>query len=455
MNVQAVRGLFAYHMAAGHRAAAAMVCSVAAVVLAATPFVGQCVTVDVTKVQQRYPWNGLVDIDYTIGLAQGESALDPTEYGVRISVVNRGVTPVVTNVAHFFRQGELPVTNGAHRVTWDANAEGVNYKSQDVKVFAEIVHHAERYMEIDVSGGPDATVYPVTYLHGAPTGGFTNSTYRYNKIALRLIPSGVFVMGSPSTELGRTADREVQHPVAITKPFYIGVFEVTQKQYANVMKSNPSHYRDDDGRPVESLNYNTIRGTANTTTHLYDWPWTNGVDEVSFMGKLRAKCKEWGGEAYDKDVDGLFDLPTEAQWEYACRAGTTTPFNDGKPCATAGDLDTSLKELGRYSGDKSDGKGGFTSGTTVVGSYNPNAWGLYDMHGNVGEWCLDWFRQDVQNIANPSVDPVGADTGSTRVIRNGCYNYGAKNQRSAARDYPRAPSYCDADYGFRLSMTLP
>ena len=129
MKTQAVKGLFA---------------AAAAVVLAATPLVGRSVTIDVTKMQQRYPWNGLVDIDYTITRGEGESELEPLKHSVKISVVNCAVEPAVTNVAHAFRQGALPVSDGAHRVTWDANAEGVNFKSQDVKVFAEIVSYAEK-----------------------------------------------------------------------------------------------------------------------------------------------------------------------------------------------------------------------------------------------------------------------------------------------------------------------
>ena len=444
MKTPAVKGLLA---------------AAAAVVLAATPLVSQCVTVDVTKFQQRYPWNGLVDIDYTITRADGESELDPAKHSVEITVVNCGVTPAVTNVAHVFRQGALPVSDGAHRVTWDANAEGINFNSQNVKVFAEIVHYAEKYMVIDVSEGPNATEYPVTYYNGAPEGGFTNNTYRGDKIALRLIPPGSFVMGSPTAEPGRadTAAREVQHAVAITNPFYIGVFEITQKQYQNVMNANPSQYKDTDGfRPVEKVTYNNIRGTAEpNNNHKYDWPHNSDVDmQNSFMGKLRAKCKEQNLSGEWEHVSGLFDLPTDAQWEYACRAGTTTPFNNGKPCATAGDLDTQLAKLGRYSGDASDNKGGFTTAHTVVGCYAPNAWGLYDMHGNVCEWCLDWYQEDVQNIENSSVDPVGAASGSLRAKRSGSWTDAARNCRSACRynDVPSTANYYD---GFRLSMTLP
>ena len=431
MKIPAVKGLFA---------------AVAAVVLAATPLTGRSVTVDVTKFQQRYPWNGLVDIDYKITLTGGETALDPAKYSVEISVVNCGVTPSVTNVAHVFRQGILPVSDGTHRVTWDANAEGITFKSQNVKVFAEIVHYAEKYMVIDVSAGPgDDAVYPVTYLHGTPGGGFDKDEYKGSKIALRLIPPGSFVMGSPTTEPTHdiTAAREVQHAVAITKPFYIGVFQITQKQYKNVMNADPSAAKG-DYHPVEQVKYTDIRGTTDGAK----WPQTNSVDATSFMGKLRAKCKEWDADQNDwvKDVAGLFDLPTDAQWEYACRAGTTTPFNNGEPCANDGDLDTQLKKLGAYKGNMNK--------HVEVGTYASNAWGLYDMHGNVWEWCLDWYQEDVQNIEKPSVDPVGAAAGSLRVLRGGGWLNDARDCRSAYRGNA-APTAAYNYFGIRLSRTLP
>ena len=426
--------------------------SVTAAALALAALASGGVTVDITKVQQRYPWNGLVDIDYKITRTGDEPALEPAKHSVEISVVNCDVTPVVTNVAHVFRQGALPVSDGAHRVTWDANAEGVNFKSQNVKVFAEVVHYAEKYMVIDVSGGPTATVYPVTYLHGAPEGGFNTTEYKGNKIVLRLIPPGSYVMGSPTTEPGRTTDtaaREVQHAVAITKPFYLGVFEITQKQYLNVMGSNPSQNTGDD-RPVESVSYNAIRGVENTETHLYDWPHNQDVDmQNSFVGKLRSKCKEWNGETYAKDVDGLFDLPTDAQWEYACRAGTTTPFNNGVVCENDSALETQLNDLGRYTKN-----GGSTTQHAVVGTYAANAWGLYDMHGNVWELCRDWFQANVQDLANPSVDPVGASAGTARVARGGSWYYAVWGCRSAYRN-SYAPSNVSFNVGFRLSRTLP
>ena len=429
MKTPAVKGLFA---------------AVAAVVLAATPLVGRSVTIEVSKVQQRYPWNGLVDIDYTIERDQGESVLDPAKHSVEISVVNCEETPAVTNVARVFRQGALPVSDGTHRVTWDANAQGVNFKSQNVKVFAEVVHYAEKYMVIDVHEGPTVDVYPVTYLHGAPTGGFTTEEYKGDKIVLRLIPPGSFVMGSPTTEPGRaeTAAREVQHAVAITKPFYIGVFQITQKQYKNVMDDVPPQQPlTGDYLPVLKVTYDAIRGAANPSSHAYDWPWTNGVDKTSFMGKLRDKCKEWDGEGYIP-VAGLFDLPTDAQWEYACRAGKTSAYNNG------GDAESDLQSIGRY---KNNG-----NQPAVVGTYEPNAWWLYDMHGNAWEWCLDWYREDVQNVDKSSVDPVGPGTSGNgaRVLHGGGWAEEPKYCRSAIRA-DGTPTTAGVTYGFRLSRTLP
>lgn len=139
------------------------------------------------------------------------------------------------------------------------------------------------------------------------------------------------------------------------------------------------------------------------------------VDAISVIGILRAKT-------------GLttLDLPTEAQWKYACRAGTTSDYNNGG--ATEADLAT----LGRYSGNQNDGRGGFSGGMTTVGSYAPNRWGLYDLHGNVYEWCLEWYTQ-----------------GYYRVLRGGCYSRVADFCRSGER-YGRNPSYGHDIYGFRL-----
>ena len=288
------------------------------------------------------------------------------------------------------------------------------------------------YCVIDLSAGPNARTYPVSYLDAEPKGGWTDE-YKTTKLVLRRIEPGKFMM------VGK-------YEVTLTKPFYCGVFEVTQKQYELVTGTNPSFYRG-DMRPVEMVPWNVFRGNSAT----YNWPSSVNVDPSTFIGKIQVRT-------------GLnFDLPTEAQWEYACRAGTTSKFNNG--C----DSESDLKKLGRFmlnqkersfnddnesfAKHEPDGKGGYSGGHTVVGSYMPNAWGLYDMHGNVWEWCLDWRdRRDKGLILSSGVtDPVGPSSGAFRVMRGGCWDSRAAACTSFTRNHAN-PVWVRHVVGFRLVM---
>ena len=405
----------------------------------------------INQVQQRYPWNGLVDIDYTI--TRDPDSVPSADDNLEVMMIDRSVTPAVTNRAIRFLQAPLPMTAGQHRITWDANGDGVTNYTDRAAFVMKIAHYAPAYMVIDVSGGANAETYPVEFLNGEPVGGFHTEEYTGDKIVLRRIHPGSYMAGSPSlpAEANRTAANEVQHRVAISKPFYIGLFEVTQQQYLNVVGgTNPSQYKGDDWqyRPVEKVSWNTIRGTGN-------WPNSTNVLATSFMGKLCAKCRSLdpGTRQYTKPVAG-FDLPTEFQWEYACRAGTTGAFNTTNAYnnANSSQQEAQLKKLGRYSNNKTDGRGP-SDAHTIVGSYEPNQWGLYDMHGNVFELCLDWFRADVQMLAQ-EVDPVGAASGSSRVARGGSCSIAVGYCRSAFRS-SYLPSNANDFIGFRLSRTLP
>ena len=298
------------------------------------------------------------------------------------------------------------------------------------------------YMVVDISGGPTASSYPISYLNAVPAGGWTDE-YKTTKLVLRRIPAGTFTMGSPENELGRDSD-EPQHEVTLTKDFYIGVFEVTQKQWERVMGDwrgyfTNASYR--ETRPVERVSYYEIRENPANSAISPNWPQSAQVHADSFMGRLRAKT----GQA--------FDLPTEAQWEYACRAGTTSALNSGKSLTTTSNC-PNMDVVGRYwyNGGSGYSSGGDTSvGTAKVGSYQENAWGLYDMHGNVWEWCLDWY----EGAPAGALDPPGAASGSYRVRRGGGWcSSGARGCRSADRGGP-APGARSGDLGFRLSRTLP
>ena len=299
------------------------------------------------------------------------------------------------------------------------------------------VSSANVYIIVDVSSGNTATSYPVTVanLSNVDLTGAGNSQYKTNKIVLRYIPAGTFTMGSPGDEVGRDATREAQHSVTLTQGFYIGVFEVTQQQFLNVVAGYPAGQSyTNSGRPLNTISYADIRGSG------FDWPSSgNAVFAGNFMGLLRSKA-------------GLsFDLPTEAQWEYACRAGTTGALNSGSAnvLTTGADVnDSNLQTLGWYDYNANTGAGaGGVTGTREVGAKLPNSWGLFDMHGNVWEWCLDWLYDG--NLS-PATDPVGPSSGLYHVRRGGGWSDQARYCRSAYRTSYVGPR--GNNVGFRLAL---
>ncbi len=374
------------------------------------------VGVSVDKIVQRYPWNGLVDIDYTV--TSDDSEADVYVYPQGLDHDRK--LPLLMRT--FTGDGATsPVKPGKHRITWNALKDQPNFHSSNFTVTMSVCRGVAPYLVVDISGGATATNYPVRYSACAPS--ISDDSCRTTNLWLRLIPPGTFMMGSPEGEVGRHYNEngdefgnETYHQVTITKPFYIGIFEVTQAQYDNIMGQNSSWRRDYD-RPVENVSFNTIRGSLIGS----DWPNTHQVDNTSFMGVLRSRT-------------GLtFDLPTEAMWEYACRAGTTSALNNGRDLNSTV-YDDAMNEVGRYNGNSAAGAGGYPDLHTRVGLYKPNAWGLYDMHGNVCEYCLDWFAKAMGSEA--MVDPVGPASGTWRITRGGCsFNAigNAQNCRSAAR----------------------
>ena len=215
-----------------------------------------------------------------------------------------------------------------------------------------------------------------------------------------------------------------EYDVTLTKPFYIGVFEVTQRQYELVVGKNPAKHKGGT-RPVEQVSWDMVRGDSKK----FNWPDSCEVEPSSFIGRIRSRT-------------GIvsFDLPTEAQWEYACRAGTTSNYNNG------GDSDGDLKLFGRYHDNQTDGKGGYSQ-TTTVGSYLPNAWGLYDMYGNVSEWCLDRSGR----LSNGGTDPVGPSTGAKRLRRGGSW---ITYRRDLGLRRGGPSNFSMHALGFRLARTL-
>jgi formylglycine-generating enzyme required for sulfatase activity len=236
---------------------------------------------------------------------------------------------------------------------------------------------------------------------------------------LVLVPAGEFLMGSPDSDKAASADEKPPHRVRITRPFYLGMYEVTQGQYRAVTGENPSGFKGSDDLPVESISWNDAIAFCNTLSL------REGLTPYYHAGAGTVS----GGEGYR--------LPTEAEWEYACRAGSTTRYSFGDNAARLG-------EYGWF--DRNSG-----SQTQPVGQKGPNAFGLHDMHGNVWEWCWDPYDENY-NGQSPGADPPGPSQAAFRVIRGGSWINNAPHVRSAFR-HSGAPGYRDIDVGFRLART--
>ncbi len=234
-----------------------------------------------------------------------------------------------------------------------------------------------------------------------------------NSIGMKLVlvPKGTFMMGSPEIEEGHQKD-ENQHEVTISKDYYLGVHEVTQAQYEKVMDRNPSHFQ------------GAIVGNETADLPVENVSWD---DTVEF-------CKKLSDLPEEKKTGREYRLPTEAEWEYACRAGSKTAYSFD-------DEEGLLPEYGWFKRNSSQR-------THTVGLLEPNAWGLYDMHGNVWEWCSDRHGEYPKGAVS---DPVGPLEGSDRVLRGGCWLFVAAGCRSADRLW-RDPSYRDRLIGFRLAL---
>ena len=379
------------------------------------------------EAHQRYPWNGKVDIDFTI-----DSAVEGSNFAVRVEAKDTvGKTNITLKTVKYKDRVALSslekLPAGRHRVTWDADQDVPDalIPSLTFSVSAWTVNEAipgnGLYMVIDLSAGTTeegtGTRFPISYLTAVPKGGWTDE-YKTTKLVLRRVPAG-------KDPLGR---------YELTQDFYVGVFEVTEAQWCCVVGG-----QDFTNTLPKTAEYIDIRGSKEGRK----WPSSAKVDTDSFLGKLRI-------------MTGLpnLDLPTEAQWEYACRAGTTTTYNVGGAVSDY-ILTNAVGWCRENSGDVRH----------VVGEKVPNAWGLYDMHGNLSELCLDIYSRDYSERLkgrDPKGAPLSPPDGSyfTRTCRGGDYhsayvymgvNYlwpGTGTSSSDSGGYPYLR-------GFRLFLTLP
>jgi formylglycine-generating enzyme required for sulfatase activity len=399
--------------------------------------------------KQRWPWSRLVDIDYVVTAEHGSR--------VDVSLIAKDGATTLTLPTGSLTGDLYGVGPGFKRIVWDPTQTGYTNNLLLTQFNVTLTPIAPPlYMIIDLTmsaGAPGQIEYvteealtndqwgawvrdPVTnrgtVVQSVVWTGVTNwPNSKTDKLVLRRVPGGSYQLGDTQTGTPN---------VTLTKDMYVGVFEVTQKQWNHVMGTTGGT----DTQAKHSVSCDEIRGvwTNALGQSIYNWP-TNGnaTASDSFMGKLRTKT-------------GIadFDLPTEAQWEYLCRAKTTTVFNDGAAGAyytgvvdrNNGNTNDFLNALGWYTFSPKP------AAAQPVGGKLPNAWGLYDTHGNVWEWCLDWHAAS----ADLGTDPDGAGSGSKRVRRGGSWDNLASDCRSAFRGN-NLPSDKGSNRGFRLVRTLP
>ena len=335
--------------------------------------------------------------------------------------------------------------DGVKMVGWRNMTNGKLYDDQllvfdlaaageTVALTAEWDPQAKTYMIIDVSGGTDAHSYPVSYRATVPEGGWSDE-YKTDRMVLRKIEPGTFEKGMRCSDHPNAGSTWVTR-TTISEPYYIGVFEVTQRQWELVMGTRPSCFSNETyyaARPVEQVKDSLILGT-----------------DGSFVNRLKTKTGMRG-----------FGLPSEDEWEYACRAGTTTALNNGKNILSDGIVDEGANEVARYYGDaagdeyrsmssvnRSHSNCTDKSGTATVGSYQPNTWGLYDMHGNVYEYCRDKFTWDQGGAGTAS----GESTSKSYFIRRGgSWTHDTLELCSGGSPYMREnPRHYDKFTGFRI-----
>ena len=385
---------------------------------------------EVSNVVMTQDANRNVVVTYDLA---GEDAI------VTLSVETNGVPLAEGEVANLSGDVNKVIAVGTgKRIVWEATRSWPNHKVDNARarVTAWSKSAPPRYVVFDMTRGMAATEanpWPMTFYTSAETvpGGITNRRYKTTHLILRRVdPTDDlgFVMGSHSSEEGYDSTLEMRHNVRITKPYYLGVYEFTEGQ-RNLL--NGDAISTGSAYPATGISWQLLHGNCVLT-----WPYNASEDTANeTQAKFLINLRNYSGGF-------LFDLPTDAQWEYACRAGTTGAFNDGTEFPESTERDSRLDGLGLYKGNLGD-----RTGPAEVGSFKPNAWGFYDMHGNVREWVFD--RRGPMTNAD-AVDPYesnGTQGAWERVVRGGSWGDEAQYCRSGSRTLAIYIDYSEAANG--------
>lgn len=429
-------------------------------------------TVSRVLVRQQWPWHAKVHVDYRLLNDAGENievtvavtngtreivlpsrALTGPRMGALVSGDYRlTIDPTKIDFAGADRLNDFKVTLSVKAAPADADLalyriyDLISRKRTDVTK-ASLLNGEWGDVETTYDFAKGGSFNPSEVV--VWTGVTNNPAYKTNCLVMRYVPAGSFNM-LPNTDGGNIS-------VRLTKPYYIGVFEMTYAQCQLIKADRAKMYftnaTDIAMRPMDGCTFVNIRGSTGV-----NWPNANDMGASTYIGAIRTLTG-----------DSTFDLPTEARWEYAARAGATTRWNNGSDSTASGlgnpacNILSRTKYTGGYVGDPSVGSSSYVAptydvtaanGTAIVGSYLPNAWGLYDCHGNVAEWCLDrWVT--VADLAGGD-DPPGSATASDqyRVVRCRAWCDGTTShyldQRNSLKIDQYRLSNVDGTVGFRL-----
>lgn len=375
-------------------------------------------TIDHVCVRQMWPWNEKVRIDYTLSGTAGEVA------DVSVTVRDAAGNTLAPLSSSF--SGDLnEVAPGEHVIWWNPAASGLELGSTQLTFSLTAEADPQRYCVIDIS---QENAYAVSYYATSPVGGWNTDEYKTTKIVFRHVKPGTFMMGTPEDETGRrtaTSGNDVfdmaQHKVTITKDYWLGIFPLTFKQATLVNgsemgKTTTYVANQRDSSPAVRLSATTMMG------------WPDGSNTAWFAAPVPLEGS-WLYKLNAGITDGQipngthFSLPTEAQWEYACRAGTTTAYGNGTDSITGiGPQTPSSRPM------------------YPVGGYSSNAWGFYDMHGCVWQWTLENHNGYVNGSTVAMTDPFYAPSLSAYwlILRGGTYSTSTtstRDNRSGTRYY--------------------
>lgn len=416
----------------------AAICGMCAFALAAAPVVRESSVVFTQKKNSSY-----VTIGYVL---DGDPAV------ITVDIQTNGVSIGAGNFRSLTGDVGCVVQPGSRSIKWMARKDWPDRRFDDGSVKAVVTawatNNPPQYMVLSL----DRATRPAWYVSTNAIPGWgenKNRLYKTDKIVMRKIPAANvrWRMGSPHNEPSRSAEREIPHWVTLTQDYYMGIYPCTRLQYERITgytgTATFKDYEDYNFRPVGKIPYSIVRGSVSKNI---DWPAT-GADVAS--GSVIFNIR-------DKALLDTIDLPTDAQWEYACRAGEGAGLYNGEELlrTTIDDgVAPALDDISWYGGKAANCMRDGMMQTFEVGLKQPNAYGLYDMLGNVYEWCLDWYSEGTEySDGSPVTDPKGAKANASkrRVCRGGSYGTAPTECRSSARTQASDENAWDDIYGFRF-----